>query len=707
MRRGRPPRSAFALAYTLLVSAVLMLFAGALFSRSTETLRLTGSDVNSVHASALADTGAQLAYSLLRDHDPLYFKSQNPLRSVDLGPEFAVSKIGGTFEVVVDDADYTATGLYPDNGTFYTVVSTGRVGNHVARSEMTLKMTNPLLNYLFLAPRTLRLGGGREVVGPIVVNADPSSGSPGNLIFSHAEEYYNPIRHGYQMDQADLKLDIQARASGNIQIANDSDHGMTAPPLELNGRYPAQSLQHQDFTILDPSGSWRDSVVFTDEVALEANAKFTTKVPNMKRLLKKYRDGTGSPALDISSQAGGVLVEFVNGMVHVSEAKRRQIGRVYDRALADDAQSELLYNYELYFGVSTAAAQSLLDSEVAIDDPQFPDDAYPADIGPGTGDYVEVWRIERGAPLASYPLSDNWTTLYLTTSRVDYPTADGRTQGPPVFVRGMVDGKAMVVYEVTNDALDPDEDKLHMVILANHEMADDSPTYKLPSGGAPGVNGGLLYADRAIKSDPDQTVFTNDRCVLLCRGTVTVGGDSGSHRGRMHDMAGNPVDHRAQLNALDQQYSNFYTGKPDDRNFRCSRSSPELWSDGPRGHFFGIAVSSHSDNEDWRITSKGEVVVGHDMLHSRGGWFWKDLPMTPPPGEGPTNIALFPMALRRGLVHRGASGDVNGSFHSVVTSLDLEGNARYDYSWQALKEGEIRGEMFLPVVPVIANFQRL
>ncbi len=710
--KGQPRKRAFALAYTLIVAAVIFLFAGALFMRATETIRYSGIDVNSVHATALADTGAQLAYALLRDHDPQYFKTQNPLRSIDLGPDFAPSVIGGTFEVTVDDADYTATGLYPDNGTFYTLVSTGRVGNHSARSEMTLKMTNPLLNYLFLSPRNLWIGAGTTVVGPIVVNADPVSGEPGNLTLSHASEYYNGISHAYQMDQGDLKLDIQARASGDIQIANGCDHGNTAPPLLLNGRYPPQSLQNQDFNILCTWGSWAASVIFTDECALEAHAKFTTKIPTMKKLLEKFRTGAGPAPLDITSAGPeGVLVEFTNGQVFVSQAARRQIGRVYDKALALDEGSYPMSTdyYEPYFGITPAQAQAKLDAEVAWDDPGLPDDNYPADIGPGTGDYCDVYRTERAAPLASYTLSaTNWTTIYLTTSRTDFLSVDGKPMGPPVFVRGIVKGKVMVVYDVTDDTLDPNEDRLHMMILGEHEMPADSPANKLPTGGAPGVVGGVLYADRNIKTDPDQVVFSSDRCVLLCRGTLTGAGDPGVHRGHMHDMAGNPVNYRQQIWDLDAQYSNYYTGTPGDWDFRCSPNWIGYWGDGPHCNFYGIAVASHAGGERWRIRSDGQFVDARNYDYPGGIAKWGDMGVaSPPAGEATTDVAIFPFAMRRARCAPGYSGDVRGSFHSLVTAYKLSGDAHYDYSWQALKEAEIRTEMFLPIQPVIASFQRL
>lgn len=709
MRPGKSGK-AFALAYTLLVSAVIMLFAGALFSRATESMRVSGLDVTSVHATALADTGAQLAYSLLRDHDPQYFKTRNPLRSADLGPEFARNVIGGSFEVQVDDADYTATGLYPNNGTFYTIISTGRVGNHVARTEMILKMTNPLLNYLFLAPEDLRLKASRTVVGPIVVNADPASGDRGNLSFGHDEDYWSSLSHQYEHDGGDLRLDIQARATGDIYIRNSSDHGYTQAPLQLNGRYAPQSFQHQDHVILAAGGSWDGHVVLTDDCALEANAKFTTKIPTMDKLLKRYRDGTGPSPVDISGEAGGVLVEFTGSQVFISQAVTRQVGRVYDRAHALEQATYLIDSlYRRYYGISQAAAQVMLDQEVDWNDPVFPDRPYPADLGPGTGDYIDVYRIERGATLQSYALSDaSWTTIYLTTSRTDYLTADGRRQGPPVLVRGMVDGKCMVVYDVTDDSLDPGANRLHMILLGQHEDPADSPGNKLPTGGAPGVVGGLLYADRNIKADPDQATFTNDRVLLMCRGSITGGGEPAVHRGRMHDMADAPYDYESVLRNLDQSYSQFYTGTSNARDFRVSSTSATYWSDGPYSHFYGIAVSAHSDRDDWRLNSLGQVVDRPSNDYPTGGIAtWDDFGFVPPAGANPNSMAIFPWGFRHVRAPGSFKGDVRGSFHSVQTSYEISGNAYYDYSWQALKEQEIRQELFLPVQPVMSSFQRL
>ncbi len=704
----------FALAYTLLVAFVVFLFAAALFARSTQTLRLSAQSGASVKATALADTGAQVAFCLMRDNDSRFYETQGPLRSQDLGPDFAPDVLGGTFEVQVDRTNYSSLGLYPDHGTFYILLSTGRVGSYVARTSLVVKRTNPLMNNLILASADLTLSSarGRRVIrGPITVNADPASGQPGDLRFVHEEEVLNGIYHRWIRTGREMLLATQVRASGQVYIHNDARHGLyTAAPLQMSGKYrPPDFLQHQDFQVLDAfNPAFEGKITMAGDVSIEPNAKFSTAVPSLNQLLKSYRVGGPAP-LDISPYPEGVLVEFHDGQVTISQARTRLVGRVYDRALALEEQSELLRCIGHFYQIPVASAQSLIDAEVAIDDPDFPNDTYPADLGPGSGDYTEVRRIERGPALQTLALSNTtFSPVYLTTSRTDYLSADGSLQGPPVFVRGMVDGKCVLAYDVTDDTLDPSADRLHMIVLGEHEDPSDSPGLKLAAPGPPGVVGGLIYADRTIKANPDQPTATDDQIVLLCRGSLSTGGDPAAHRKRMHDTAGLPYDYQAVLLGLDQAYSRFYTGSSNNPDFCIGTANFGYWSDDPRVDLYGMGACASYASDGARVTSLGQVAARPTTQYPTDTPTYGSIGVTPPPGRAPGEPAYCLQGLRRARVYAfGGGGRLRGCLHSLVTAADVKGDAEYDYNWRDVTETQLRDEMKLPVSAVPISWERL
>ncbi|MEW6280035.1 MAG: hypothetical protein AB1758_15505, partial [Candidatus Eremiobacterota bacterium] len=149
----------------------------------------------------------------------------------------------------------------------------------------------------------------------------------------------------------------------------------------------------------------------------------------------------------------------------------------------------------------------------------------------------------------------------------------------------------------------------------------------------------------------------------------------------------------------------FYTGAPGNREFRVTGGST---SDGPTANLYGIAVACHSERDEWRVNSMGQI-VDDNSTRNPADWSpkWGDLSATPPAPFGPDDYSFWTGALRQSRTPDGYDGDLKGCFHSLRTAYDMAGSAYYDYSWKYLKEAEIRDEMRLPISAVMVNWQRL
>jgi len=236
---------------------------------------------------------------------------------------------------------------------------------------------------------------------------------------------------------------------------------------------------------------------------------------------------------------------------------RRVVGKLFDKDFYIACHDDLLAEQKHYWSSSNdPLMDQILRSSVAWDDPDYLDAPYPPDLqddldGDGitetTGDYYDVVRKVRGAQLARVPLSTaSWQTIYLRTNRTDYGTG-GLSHAPHLFIRGNVKGKAVIVYDVTDDTLDPGYDRLHTYILGQDEDPSDAPANRIAPAGAPGVSGGVRYDDPNVKLSKTQPVHSQDGLFLLSRGSVHGWGDSSHYRERIRDATGALVNYEDTL----------------------------------------------------------------------------------------------------------------------------------------------------------------
>jgi len=79
-------RRGVALPYTLLISMLLISFVAALLLRVTQSLRFTTFDESYVRARMLADGGARLAVTLMRDFNDKWYAGKLPVVARTSGP---------------------------------------------------------------------------------------------------------------------------------------------------------------------------------------------------------------------------------------------------------------------------------------------------------------------------------------------------------------------------------------------------------------------------------------------------------------------------------------------------------------------------------------------------------------------------------------------------------------------------------------------
>ncbi|MBI3926807.1 MAG: hypothetical protein HY319_14800 [Armatimonadetes bacterium] len=718
---ARGHRRGFALPYALVVCAILIVAMTAIFYRVSHTLRMTLYNESMIRARRVADTGAQLAFVLMRDYDAKWFVGKLPVASSSLGPDYSEDAIGGSFTIDIQNANTFPTSPFPDRGTFKVIRCVGRAGNAEAVTVISVKVTNPLLNYVVLSPHNLTFWMGDTLVGPISVNADPDSGQAGDLRFVHDKEWWQAIPGRWIHNWGTINLAAEVRATGQLYIRNDAPNGYNAGPMLLEGKYPPQSITHKDMVILDPGspGTAQGKLTLTQELSSSPKTPFNTRVPLMAEMLENYRDNAYGNVVevDISNYGSGVLAEFADGELSLSPAATKQVGWLFDRDVWENQRSSIIGEYRRLYNESAANAEAYAKTEVAWDDPDFDERPYPPDLVPEDwdgvggveteGDCSPIHRVIRGGnPFYSVGLNDSdWTVVRLVTGRTNHPTlASWQNAGPPVYVRGIVDGKVVLVYDVASDALDPDMKRLSMMILGQHEDPADS-TFKVAAAG-PGVPGGLIYADRRTKSSRDMPgPVTEDAAVLLCRGWVRHAGPTPGRRRIVRDMAGNRRDENAQLQQLSEDYSAFYTGAANDPDFDLT----DGWD--LRGNIHGIAISAHSDDTpNYSGDGLGFTVGAADRKHSSVPWddFSGPYPPFAAPyvGVSPSRDPQVLNEFRSAIMPGGHPAISRGGFHALGSSLDVDGgDLRFDYRFQELTEDEIE-EMGLRLGVVPISLQR-
>ncbi|MBI3929846.1 MAG: hypothetical protein HY319_30185 [Armatimonadetes bacterium] len=748
-------RRGIALVYALLIGLVLVAFLSALLVRVTQSLRFASYDLDLIRARKLADAGARVTVALMRDHDVDWYADSLPIRSTELGPAFTEEELGGgTFEVRIHDG--IPGDPAPPPGTYRTVESLGRCRGRSARTVTIVKVTSPLLNYLFTSHGDMILGNqwpnpanSRVLHGPVFARSNPDTGQAGNVQFVHAMQILQP-GDVYEFYTGTSSFRGEIEAAGGVFVRNlASPPGITAftqpeLPLQEDAELPAaQFFSHQDFTPRRyvPSPTW-GGVTLETGTSIDSEVEADLSMPSMGELLKSLRDRPGKVEVNVDRP---VLLEFAGSSAYLSELATRPVGDVYDRGVYRGQSADVLPHAATY----GAGANEQLLREIAWDDPSFPQKNLPPDLrdlvgsgrlpgqdgsvdddldGDGStdqdtdgdgipeGDYFPLIRYVRGPTLRTISLSrSDWTVIYLRTSTFA-ATPTGEQAGPPVLMRGDVTGKAVVVYDVADDSMDPSCNRLHLFVLAQHEHRTDSAVRLAPRG-APGIPGGIRYGDRRLKtSAEDASATSEDGLVVVCRGSIDSVGQSGFWTHLVHDAAGNPVDYQAQLTSDEAAISSYYSGTPTDPDYLLTDVVTDVTHQVPKAMAYGMYIANQICSGA-RMDATGRLVVGSDPfqtpplrapLYPPNPWLrWAQFPPDSDPVGTGTEVAALPD------LHRCAHSlpanifHVKGSMHALGARLDLGSlglgpeRSWYDYRFREIEADEIK-EMGLPltVIPV-------
>ncbi|MCA9797577.1 MAG: hypothetical protein KC910_37450, partial [Candidatus Eremiobacteraeota bacterium] len=265
---------------------------------------------------------------------------------------------------------------------------------------------------------------------------------------------------------------------------------------------------------------------------------------------------------------------------------------------------------------------------------------------------------------------------------------------PPVYLRGIVEGKASIAYDVADPAYADQTSKMHVVLLTDHEAPDDT-SHTITSG--PGVPGGLHYADPNVPTSADEDVASAspDQLVVLSRGTFSAGGTTKYYKDRVHDADGNVINYSAQLQALADAQKAAHPELPPG-SFKVGGGAAEAYAQ-------GVFVADHSTTSQFAVMTTGGV-------QSKGfdAGTWSKLPGPWPTGARSDRMAFLIRSMRLATVNHGSRFELTGALSSLGKKLTLSGGiSEYDYRLQAADADIISNEMGLPVSAVVCTWQRL
>ncbi len=721
---SRPFRG-FALIYVMPVIVMLAIFFTLVFQRVLQSLRFNVLDENALAARQLARMATELGYTLFQTQGPHWYESSSlprPASNSDFGPQFSSQAIGGNFTLqVLDRSEISPDPFPPDSATYVVAVGIAQVGKRQARSTMSLKLTNPCINFLSVTPTFLSNSGG-SVNGPIYAVSDPPVQPTGVAKFAHQGQHprgpFNSIfAHYFPVFGGEIQ------STGDIILRNDDfRNGPQLPPMQLQGSYPAgTTLQYLDLTPylnVTPQGG---TLVFTRNSTLKPNVEYSLNLPTMQQLMNFYATHLDSSVQTIPITSAdypqGALLEFHDGKATLSSVEQKPIGRCFDRSIKLNSSGvggsyPLGHDYLVAFAVRFSGSPSLsVLSELLWDDPTYPNAPAPAflsgsftdgiggsfSLPAGDADYTPFCRVVRnGPPKGSWNLSrSNWTILRLVAQDGNVAAAKGDIC-PPLYVRGIVYGKVVVVYEAANESISPytitdvTKTKVHTFILGDHEDPDDNPGLQITS--APGVPGSLTLSDPNVKVAPGPGgTYSEDYALVLSRDTVNFRRSIGGPFNWLVDNAGLRLDYRQKLLQLDSLYQTKYGARYnfDTANFQC-------WAAPPCDT---MTISRFSNQ--FVSAPNGQIYPFDSGVFE---FFSKVSPAGPWPagkvGADSTTVPtywrlLLDVALR-----------CHGKLQGGMTSLEGSGGTgdgwelQYDYRWRSKNEAELLQDIKLPIGPI-------
>lgn len=591
MRRER----GFALAYAFIVSTVFLVFFAALALGFRDTVRAVRFSEDSVKCRALADLGNELVYQLFLVHglsfippdlgpesafrfsnDPnsSYFmggpdasSAMNAEARAALAERLDPSVLGGTFTVTISDARSLGVEV-PDKGTFWTMTCQARINDRTLSvqdsSRFLVKVGVPFVNYLRVGAGSFDLGEG-SWSGPICAATSPLTGLPTVNIRS-ARTNLNFLTDLPVKNQETMELGGMIRSMGDITFFETD---ITAVPRTRNvagkvpaGVYPAGS---QILSESPTGGPGIGGILTTSQLIIEPWSGLSVRQDQIEEVMEDVSSAPSIEELDITSFPNGVLVEVVDSKVEVFQAELVSLGKIYDLSLglsifkegrpssANDRDGDFL---EGMYGNSTAAKAAVVQ-EAYWDDPAWPEEAYPrllideaqvfidendldvsAPVLGDRGDFFDIKTVERGPKIADYnlPGGDQWTVLRMVAKELSAKghQADTEPDVPPiVYLRGRVDGKFFLVYDLEEEAAarTADDVSANMIAILSE-----------PSGDIPG---GLRLANENVAEQPEPTagvVESDDMVMVAARGQVRAWGLPLFYGDRVYDDVGNPLN---------------------------------------------------------------------------------------------------------------------------------------------------------------------
>lgn len=713
MRRG------FGLAFVLVVVAVVTTLVAAAATRFFMTTRTLRIGPHQSVARMMADSGLDLAIVLMRDqaHD-WYSSYTQPVTNGDLG----MTDLGGDFELSFHSLPSLSSGA----GTFITIRCRGRAAGKEAISLATVKVTSLISNYLFFSNGDFRLMGNGTPAnsGPILVNGN---GDEGNFRIWHDRLNVTELTNRNRHDFGEVTLSGSVRANGRVFLRNRVVVGApTLDSLQFNGNVPPGRIVHEDL----PGTTARGSLVLPREVEVEADSPLRAAVPRIDSVMRTAASQSGVTQINVGGFRDGVLAEFVDGKLILSEARRVTVGRVYDKDVYLGETSTLISATSDHYGnPDRNAMHELLKREVVWDDPDFPDAPYPPDLvddlnsdglNETSGDYFELQEIVRGPaiPRGNITLDPSrYSFVQLVTDRTNYPGEFG-PQAPPVYVRGIVDGRINLSYTVSDPSLDPTYDRLNVMILSQHEDPDVAADRRITTGTAPGVPGGLRFADPTQRPDPSSSVAgSEDMLILSSRGSLTASGPTGFFKTRVRATADTPgsvprsptgvFDQSRRLVDLDNLYSSsFGSGPWAADEFRTQDTGQNR----PSAHLQGMFVAARVDFPDGRLTSDGGI-SGPALGNRRNPRYdvfsnWTDYPSPWPTGVTASDAPVFGTRFRNTRTANTANDFLKGTYASLAEPLGAwKGERYYDYSWQDMTASDLTAAG-VPLTVVLCTYQR-
>lgn len=731
----------FALAYAFIVSTVFLVFFAALALGFRDTVRAVRFSEDTVKCRALADLGNELVYQIFLSHGLTFippdlgpsgvFRFSNDPDSSDYMGAMVASPsrtaleqsldsglLGGTFTVTVRDARSLDSDLVPDEGTYWTMDCRSQVNARTstaqASSRFLVKVGVPFVNYLRVGSGNFEIRGD-EWQGPICGASSPTSGLPSVRIRAANTTYH--IITGLPV-KGDMSVNLRGllRSMGPIELIETDSTAEPNTTTVVRSLGPGTySAGQQIVSPLAGAGPGVGGIRVSGDLTIEPYSGLPIRQDGAREVLETITSaGSGVISKDISTYPGGVLVEVLDGDVRLYEANLVSVGKIYDLALVlsifktgkpmdsterDDDRLVVTYG-------STAAGMEAGIREAAWDDPAWPQEPYPAQLMadanafkvdnglsvtlPTSGDFFELKRVERGAPIAVAglgPLSSEWTTLrlYATSLLADGHDGPGLpAKVPPlVYFRGKVDGKLFLAYDLegaASDAALPDGTANTIVLL-------DEPEGLVPAG--------VRLANETVIDNPksDET-GSDDMVMLAARGQVRSWGLPRRYADQVYTDTGPALDFQSGETLTEEDWAKLgesSTGRP--------------------VTIYGVTVADRDSSLNSGITADGRIeMFGNGaplletgiLMRTNVPWSVAD-PGGPLAGLGGNQI--LPRRMRLAFMNREPAYDVYGARSALYpfAASASPGRRVYDYRWRNLT-AELLGETLgLPVGPMLID----